>query len=67
MVDDKYFVLDSEESGQVLSKVLEFLLLDPYDQITTTINEGYELFIFIYLYFYNIFIFKYIKELRVFN
>lgn len=41
MVDDEYFILDSEESGQVLSKVLEFLLLDPYNQIITTINEGY--------------------------
>ncbi len=37
---NNYYTLTNEESGQVFSKVLEFSLLDPYDQIITTIQDG---------------------------
>ena len=36
-----YYTLINEESGQVFSKVLEFSLLDPYNQVITTIQEGF--------------------------
>lgn len=48
-----YYTLINEESGQVFSKVLEFSLLDPYNQVITTIQEGFQIkFLIFFLNFF---------------
>lgn len=37
---DNYFVFTNEESGLVLSKIFEFLLLDSFNQVIKTLDEG---------------------------
>ena len=61
---NNYYTLTAEQSGQVFSKVLEFFLLDPYDQVTTTITDGYNILMNLIFYFiFNIFF----KELQASN